>query len=331
MALRNWYTQAFPPKPTFTEADVPSQKGRVVIVTGGNVGVGFELCAMMYAAGATVYMASRSQARAERAIEDIISTSRQTRQQGSLRFLHLDLSDLQSVMKAAETFAKQESRLDVLWNHAGIGPLTVPQGAKTAQGVEIMLGTHCVAPLLFTQCLLSHLRAAAKSSRPGATRVVWTSSWLAEHWTPVGGVDMDKLDGTGDMVRNYAVSKAGNWILAVEMARRYPDDGILSVVQNPGNLKTKVYGGTNWLISGFLNLFLLHAPKMGAYTELYAGLSPELTLDDHQGEYIAPWGHIYRDTVRHDILRAIRPVAMGGGGLGKRFWDWCEQQWKGAV
>lgn len=62
-SLRATLTQAYSPAPAFTEADVPpgSQNGRVFIVTGGNAGIGLELCKILYAGGATVYMASRSQ------------------------------------------------------------------------------------------------------------------------------------------------------------------------------------------------------------------------------------------------------------------------------
>lgn len=61
MAFRGLYTQLFPPKPTLTEDNVPSQRGKVFIVTGGNSGVGYELCKILYGTGATIYMASRSQ------------------------------------------------------------------------------------------------------------------------------------------------------------------------------------------------------------------------------------------------------------------------------
>ncbi len=60
LTISNWYTQFFPPKPTFTEADVPSQKGRVFIVTGASAGIGLALCRILYNTGATVYMACRS-------------------------------------------------------------------------------------------------------------------------------------------------------------------------------------------------------------------------------------------------------------------------------
>lgn len=53
-AFLNWFIQAFPPKPMFTEASVTSQQGRVFIVTGGNAGVGYHLCKMPYSTGATI-------------------------------------------------------------------------------------------------------------------------------------------------------------------------------------------------------------------------------------------------------------------------------------
>jgi hypothetical protein len=62
--IRNSINQTWPPQlPTFTEANVlpSSEKGRVFIVTGGNAGIGFELCKILYASGATIYMASRTQ------------------------------------------------------------------------------------------------------------------------------------------------------------------------------------------------------------------------------------------------------------------------------
>ena len=60
MSFRDLVTQLYPPPPSFTEKDVPSQKGKVFIVTGGNNDVGFELIKQLYPSGATIYMASRS-------------------------------------------------------------------------------------------------------------------------------------------------------------------------------------------------------------------------------------------------------------------------------
>ncbi|KAG4410859.1 hypothetical protein IFR04_016004 [Cadophora malorum] len=69
--IRNLRNQWFPPKPQFTEEDVPSQIGKVFIVTGGNTGVGYALIKLLYGTGATIYMASRNKDKATKAIQDI--------------------------------------------------------------------------------------------------------------------------------------------------------------------------------------------------------------------------------------------------------------------
>ncbi|KAI5460869.1 hypothetical protein BGZ63DRAFT_455021 [Mariannaea sp. PMI_226] len=355
MAFRSTCNQLFPPKPVLTEANVPSQEGKVFIVTGGNSGVGFELCRILYGTGATIYMATRSEERATAAIKQLVESQDQPARPGCIKFLHLDLNDLESVRAAAAAFAAQESKLDVLWNNAGMGAFKIEPGAKTVQGLEAMVGMHCVATLLFTQLLEPQLRAAAAAASnsasisasasastvttaptttsdannaiPAAVRVVWTSS-IADQDTPRNGIEFELLEtGTQDRVRDYGVSKVGSWMLSREMARRYQKHGILSVAINPGNVKAGSYEGAPAMLMFFMNM-ILHETKFGAYTQLYAGLSAEIT-SEHSGAYIIPWGRIRPDSAspRQDIIKAMAPENEGGLGYCTKFWDWCERQY----
>ncbi|KAK1962703.1 NAD(P)-binding protein [Colletotrichum sublineola] len=359
VSFRNWLTQYYPPKPSFTEEHVGPQNGRVFMVTGGNTGVGFELVKLLYATGATIYMASRSKVsdhttnpnaaeawrcrdilhfcpklavveRAEKAIETVTNTASTLKNPGVVKFLHLDLNNLDVVKSAAASFAQQESKLDVLWNNAGMGALILPAGSRTKQGFESMIGMHCVAAQLFTHLLLPQLRAAVADGPKGSVRVVWTSSFLADSHSPTHGVDFDLLEkGTMDRMRNYAQSKAGNWLLGREMATRHGAEGIVSVTQNPGNLRAGSYVGVSALAMPILNFLFLHETKYGGYTELYAGLSPEISLENN-GAYVIPWGRIRhdKDCPRKDLLDSMKPKAEGGTGHAAGFWDWCEEQWK---
>ncbi|KAI0453362.1 hypothetical protein F5B21DRAFT_287433 [Xylaria acuta] len=333
-SFRNFKTQTWPPPPTFTTPG--PQEGRVFIVTGGNTGIGFELCKILFTSGATIYMASRSKEKAEDAIKTIEATIPEgTKGRGQLKFLRLDLGDLKSVKTAADEFARREPKLDVLWNNAGIGANALKFGERTAQDLEVFMGVHCVATLLFTRLLLPQLKAAVAAAGPsgaGKTRVVWTSSGLMDSGAPSNGVDFGVLDrGFRDRVTNYAASKAGTWFLAREFARRHGggDDGILSVTLNPGNLRTGSFKGTAAPLYFVLNAFMLHDPEFGAYTELYAGLSPELKIE-HNGTYVIPWGRRRPDSeiTRKDILKAMAPESEGGLGHAKKLWEWCEEQWK---
>lgn len=127
------FTQMFPPTPSFTEANLPSQKGKVFIVTGGSSGVGYELSAILYKAGGKVFIAGRSKLNAEKAISAIKSTSSaENSAVGSLHYLPLQLEDLSSIKSSVEVFTSQESKLDVLWNNAGVS--LPPVGSKSVQG-----------------------------------------------------------------------------------------------------------------------------------------------------------------------------------------------------
>lgn len=374
--------QWFPPKPAFTESDVPRQDGRVVIITGGNSGIGLALVKLLYPTGAKIYLACRSEERARAAIKEVVDEAATGPGHGSLEYMYLDLDDLSTIKTSAASFAQRESRLDILWNNAGIAG--APAGTKTKQGLEGHIGryfitstilhlnlllahplisgpppsfgwsacpstqpppppaglaffscrcwlalTHsvginCVGPLLFTQELLPQLRVAAKSSAPGSTRVIWSSSMIIERFAPHGGVDLAELDrmnaagaGSENASIDYAVSKAGNWLLAVEGARRWGPEGIVSVTQNPGMINTTVWKHQpSWLLAVMQPTF--YPAVMGAYTMLFSGFSDEVGLDTN-GVYVLPFGRLQKKSVRGDIVKAIEH------GKAKEFWDWCER------
>ena len=99
--------------------------GFVIIVTGGNSGIGYETSFQLALKGARVYLAARSQARIAEAIGKMKGS---TQKQLDLRSLDLDLSSLSSVKAAADRFIGAESRLDVLINNAGVSILFYPSG-----------------------------------------------------------------------------------------------------------------------------------------------------------------------------------------------------------
>ncbi|KAI1762473.1 NAD(P)-binding protein [Hypoxylon sp. FL1150] len=333
--IRDFWQQSFPPTPTFTEKSLPRQDGRVFIVTGGNSGIGLALIKLLYQTGAKIYMASRSRERAEAAIASVIDEATAenggipVEGAGTITFMPLDLNDLTTIKSSAAFFASRESRLDILWNNAGIAG--APVGTKTAQGLEGHVGVNCVAPLLLTQELAPLLRNAAVSSPSGATRVVWTGSLSIEAFSPPGGVDIALLDqlngdakGTQDDARDYGMSKAGNWFLAVEGARRWGSetatgkgDAVVSIAQNPGQIDTAAYRHRSELLMKFLKP-TMYPPKMGAYTMLFAGLSPDIGLEQN-GAYVLPFGRLQRKSTRQDIVKAIED------GKAQEFWDWCEK------
>ncbi|KAI2616153.1 NAD(P)-binding protein [Hypomontagnella submonticulosa] len=311
--VRQFYPSA---PPAFTEKDVKagSQVGKVFIITGANSGIGLELLHVLYPTGATIYLASRSLAKIQAAIAQVTSVSPPPTTPATLKALYLDLSDLTTVKRAAYEFAAQERRLDILWNNAGNG---YSPGSTTKQGLEASIGTNCVAPLLFTQELVPLLHAAAKTAPRNTVRIVWTGSVQIDINAPYGGIDYERIEKpTTVALEEYGASKAGNWFLAVEAAKRWGKYGIISVCGNPGNVLTGIYASQSWLYMLFLKTFVLYKARYGAYTMLFAGFSPEVN-EDNNGAYIWPWGKI-QPIARPDVLQAASE------GKATRFWEWCE-------
>jgi NAD(P)-dependent dehydrogenase (short-subunit alcohol dehydrogenase family) len=312
------YTQYFPTKPAFTEKDVGSQAGKVFIVTGSNSGVGFELVKMLYPSGATIYMAGRSEVRMKEAIQAITSAEPAPATPSTLKYLHYDLADLNVIKVAAAEFVKHESRLDIVWHNAGIG---ANEGLSTVQKIEGHIGSNCVAPLLFTELVLPQLKTAATEN--GSARIIWTGSALTEVQAPKGGIDFKLIeaDKCTQPYPDYAASKVGNYWLAAECAKRYAKDGIISVCQNPGNLKSGFYRHQPWAMMLFVNP-ILYEPKMGAYTELYSGFTSDISPENNNGSYIWPWGNLVKVHSRADINEGIT------NGQSTKFWEWCQEKYQ---
>lgn len=335
------FSQLYPPKPSLTEANLPSQKGKVFIVTGATSGVGYHLASILHQAGGKVYITARSEDKGQQAISDIIQSSQNNNNSNnkppspdSIRYLHLELSDLASIRDTAQTFQAKEPHLHVLFNNAGVS--LPPAGSKSVQNHELQLATNCLGPWLLTNLLLPQLRAAAESSSPGSVRVVWTSSIMVELTAPKGGANIAALLSQAtaakpDQEMLYTGSKTGNWFLASEFACTANDNSgdrenrgtIISVTQNPGNLKTNLLRHTSRLFR-LSTGWLLYNAKMGAYTELWAGLSPELKAEDNGG-YIIPWGRIH-PSPRKDMLDALKSVKEGGTGEAGELRQWCDRE-----
>jgi len=322
------WSQFFPPTPTLTETTLPSQVGKVFIITGGASGIGFELANILYHAGGKVYIAGRSESNARRAIELIQSSSPSIASSvGQLEFLQLELDDLSTIRASANVFKSKESKLDVLWNNAGVS--LPPVGSTSKQGHELQLATNCLGPYLFTQLLLPCLREAATTSSAGAVRVVWTSSQTVDLSAPKGGFTMDQITAPpADKTANYVASKTGNWFLASELASTVEAHGILSVVQNPGNLKTQLLRHAPRMMTT-MAAPLLYEARMGAYTELWAGLAPELSREEEKmracAGYVVPWGRLH-PAPRKDLLLALQSKENGGSGRAVEFREWCEEK-----
>jgi NAD(P)-dependent dehydrogenase (short-subunit alcohol dehydrogenase family) len=266
----------------WTEADVPSQRGRTAVVTGANTGLGFETARVLAAHGAQVVLACRDLGRAKEAAARILSGSPDPA--GAVpadpHAVRLDLASLASVREAAEEIAAAYGPVDLLINNAGV--MMTPY-RRTADGFELQLGVNHLGHFALTGLLLGPMLG-----RQGS-RVVTVSS----NGHKSGRIDFDDLQSQRRYRRAaaYYQSKLANLMFTYELQRRLAaaQARTQALAAHPGKAKTELIRYLPaWLRweDMVIEQPLGHSAAMGALATLRAAADPAA----RGGEYYGPGG-----------------------------------------
>lgn len=260
----------------FNLKNIPSQKGRIAIVTGANNGIGFETTLALASYGFKIVMACRSLAKAENAKTEILKQQ----PQAELEVLPLDLSDLESVKTFANTFKSTYPKLDVLINNAGV---LVYSGKKNKAGVELQFATNHLGHFLLTNLLLDIM------PDQHASRIVALSS--IAHKT--AKIHFDDINGEhiSDREAVYGQSKLANLLFADVLNKRLKQaqKNIVALAVHPGGSMSGLFGEMSRAKYYFFKIlapFILNTPVTASKPSLFASLSPEVK----GGEYFGPQG-----------------------------------------
>ncbi|QCW04634.1 oxidoreductase [Natrinema pallidum] len=266
---------------SWTADDVPDQRGRTVVVTGANSGLGLETTRELARNGATVLMATRSTERGEDAARDV----REDVPDADLRVEECDLANLESVRSFADRLADEP--IDVLINNAGV--MAIPR-SETDDGFEAQFGINHLGHVALTGLLLETL--ATDEGDPA--RVVTVSSGIHER----GEIDFDDLQGEEayDKWDAYAQSKLANVLFAYELERRFLTAGMNaeSMAVHPGYANTQLQfrgpeqSGSRIRMAAMklMNTVVAQSAEMGALPTLYAATAPGA----EGGAYYGPGG-----------------------------------------
>jgi NAD(P)-dependent dehydrogenase (short-subunit alcohol dehydrogenase family) len=304
--------------PRWTTANIPSQRGKLAVVTGATGGLGFVTACELARAGCSVVLTGRDPQKGAKKVEYL-----KRRMPGAdVRFEHLDLSDLACVARFAETFGKTASSLDILVNNAGV--MAVPTRMITVDGFEMQFGVNYLGHYALTRRLLPQLREAA------APRVVSLSSII--HRT--GFIDFADLQGNRlyEPWKAYAQSKLAMLIFAVELQRRSDAGGwgLTSTAAHPGWARTDLLAngpgksGLLPLASQFAAPFFSQSAEDGALPTLFAATSPAAK----RGGYYGPDGLF--ELKGKPAPAMVMPHARSAP-VAARLWDVTEQLTEAAL
>ncbi|CAM9451672.1 unnamed protein product [Ectocarpus fasciculatus] len=251
-------------------APLGSLQGKVVVVTGGNSGLGFETSKSLAAAGATVVMGCRSADRGQRAREEIL----RAHPAAAVAVLPLDLASFKSIRRFADEFSQQYGRLDVLVNNAGI--MALAERELTEDGLEAQVGTNHVGHFLLTALLFPLLARNARD-------INHSSEMHRSMANSFPGEDMQAIDSYSPW-GTYGNSKGANLLFTYELNHRLEAAGnprnIISVAVHPGYSSTNLQLGRFPMARQINALFAMPAAD-GALAQVVAAGGEGITKSDN--------------------------------------------------
>jgi NAD(P)-dependent dehydrogenase (short-subunit alcohol dehydrogenase family) len=290
-------------------AEIPSQLGRLAVVTGATGGLGYETALALAKAGAEVILAGRDDRKGQLAIEKISREASGAR----ASYERLNLANLASIADFSQRMHSRQS-LDLLLNNAGV--MALPRRQTTADGFEMQFGTNYLGHFALTARLMPLLR------RANAPRVVSVSS-LAHR---AAFIDFDDLQGARAYSpwKAYGQSKLAMLMFALELQRRSDATGwnLISNAAHPGFARTGLFasgpGGLLSLASDFAAPFFGQSAADGARPILFAATSPKAM----PGAYYGPGG--IGELRGAPAPALIMPQARDAAGAA-RLWDVSEK------
>jgi retinol dehydrogenase-12 len=251
-------------------------QGKVVVVTGGNSGIGKQAALELAGMGATVVIAARNPQKAAAAVDEI----RHATDAGDrVDTIPIDLTSFASVRAFVDAFTAQHDQLDVLCNNAG---LLLRDRVVTEDGHETQFQTNHLAPFLLTQLLRPQLDKA------GNARVVNVAS--GAHNGARKGLDFDDLEWERRKYRGFSVysaTKLMNVLFTRELAKRWDGSGITTNALHPGFVASNFakegdYGKLGNIVMPLSRPFSISVEK-GALTSIYLCSSPD--VEGISGQY----------------------------------------------
>jgi NAD(P)-dependent dehydrogenase (short-subunit alcohol dehydrogenase family) len=191
-------------------------EGKTALVTGGNKGIGFEICRQLLLRDFRVYLTARDYERGTKAAE------RLSKQNLKVVFVQLDVSSFESVKNAVKDFKKRADHLDVLINNAGILIDEDPLTNLSDESLSKTLDTNVVGAFRVIRAFFPFMKKGS--------RIINISSSAGQ------------LNSMGTYAPAYSISKAALNALTLQASAVFAGKEIAVNSVCPGWVKTDMGG-----------------------------------------------------------------------------------------
>ena len=244
-------------------------RGRTVLVTGSNSGIGLETVRVLGKRGARVIAAARTEQKAREATSGLA---------GDFVPVACELSDPSSVRACVASVKELGVRLHALICNAGI--MALPK-LERAFGYELQFFTNHIGHFMLVTGLIDSLAENG--------RVVVLSS-AAHGSAPPGGIQFDNLTGEKGYMSwmAYGQSKLANLLFAKELSRRFAGTRMTANAVHPGVISTNLARSMPGIVRVALDVatpLALKSAAQGAATQCYVAVHPR--VERTTGEYFA--------------------------------------------
>jgi NAD(P)-dependent dehydrogenase (short-subunit alcohol dehydrogenase family) len=208
-------------------------ENKVVIVTGGALGIGRETCILLAQEGAKVAVTDILDKEGKELAEEINHSG------GEAKFWHLDVTDEKEVEKVYAEVAKEFGKLDATVNNAGIAGADKPTHELTEKEWDVVMNVNVKGVFFCTKHAIAYMK------KSGGGSIVNLSSIYG-------------LVGAGD-IPTYHASKGAVRLMSKNDAIIYAKDNIRVNSVHPGFIWTPLVEDLGKNIPGFRkNLDSLH-------------------------------------------------------------------------
>ncbi|XP_006003247.1 retinol dehydrogenase 13 [Latimeria chalumnae] len=244
-------------------------KGKTVIITGANTGIGKETALELAKRGGRIIMACRNMEKCEAAAREV----RTETLSHNVHARYLDLASMKSIREFARKINEEEERVDILINNAGI--MRCPRW-KTEDGFEMQFGVNHLGHFLLTNLLLDTMKTS------GHSRIVNVSS-LAHVAGEIDFEDINYEKKKYDTRAAYCQSKLAVVLFTKELAKQLQGTGVTANAVHPGVVHTELGRHTGMHKSSFSSTVLgplfwliVKTPRQGAQPSVYLAVAEEL-------------------------------------------------------